>query len=93
MSCSLVLGYDETALKGKKTAMDLLSGNATTRSARTGEGGELKEPGGAAWQRHQQFPGCGEDLGVQAGRAAGFDRQPKRGTNPKFVLAIKIGQP
>ncbi|WP_274919437.1 ParA family protein [Streptomyces sp. WZ-12] len=29
MSSSLVLGYDETALKGKKTAMDLLYGNAT----------------------------------------------------------------
>ncbi|MFB7938310.1 ParA family protein [Streptomyces sp. NPDC056049] len=29
MSSSLILGYDETALKGKKTALDLLYGNAT----------------------------------------------------------------
>ncbi|MFB1044378.1 MULTISPECIES: ParA family protein [Streptomyces] len=29
MSSSLVLGYDETALKGKKTALDLLYGEAT----------------------------------------------------------------
>ncbi|MER5747164.1 ParA family protein [Streptomyces sp. NPDC002225] len=29
MSSSLILGYDETALKGKKTALDLLYGNST----------------------------------------------------------------
>ncbi|KFG71156.1 hypothetical protein FM21_36480, partial [Streptomyces mutabilis] len=50
-----------------------------------GEGGEFEDPRGAAGQRHRQLPGRGEDLGVQAGRAASLGRSAVQGARRRAV--------